>query len=158
MAFDFVVKGIEELKGKLTKVGKDVQAKVGQDVGGYVVKQMQEYVPYAYVPFKSAYGGWFSDKQRKYVMAKIRSGEIRPGGPNRTESLKHGWQVAQGDGNTLITNNVPYAGYVIGDADQSRMHKKIGWWTVSTRLNKLTQKIMDVAKVSVDVAIKRLGL
>ena len=158
MAFDFVVKGVDALKEKLGQVGDAVQAEVGKGVGGYVVKQMQEYVPYAYVPFKSAYGNWFSDKQRKYVMAKIREGSIRPGAPSRTQALRNGWQVAQGDGNTLITNNVPYAGYVIGDADQSRMHKKIGWWTVSTRLNKLTQKIMDVAKVSVDVAIKRLGL
>ena len=158
MAFNFVVKGIEELKGKLVKVGKEVQSEVGERVGGYVVKQMQEYTPYSYVPFKSAYGNWFSDKQRRYVMAKIREGSIRPGAPSRTDALKNGWNVTQGDGNTLITNNVPYAGYVIGDIDQSRMHKKIGWWTVSTKLNKITQKIMDVAKVSVDVAIKRLGL
>lgn len=158
MAFNFVVKGIEELKGKLVKVGKEVQAEVGERVAGYVVKQMQEYTPYSYVPFKSAYGGWFSDKQRKYVMAKIREGSINPGAPSRTDALKNGWNVVQGDGQTVITNNVPYAGYVIGDIDQSRMHKKIGWWTVSTKLNKITQKIMDVAKVSVDVAIKRLGL
>ena len=158
MAFDFVVKGVDALKEKLGQVGDAVQAEVGKGVGGYVVKQMQEYVPYAYVPFKSAYGNWFSDKQRKYVMAKIREGTIRPGAPSRTQALRNGWQVVQGDGETSITNKVPYAGYVIGDADQSRMHKKIGWWTVSTRLNKLTQKIMDVAKVSVDVAIKRLGL
>ena len=158
MPVNFVVKGVEELKEKLGQIGNAVQAEVGKGVGGYVIKQMQEYAPYKYVPFKTAYGGFFSPEQRKYVMAKIRSKEIVPKSSHRTNALRYGWEMTQTDGNTVITNKVPYAGYVIGDIDQSRMHKKIGWWTVSTRLNKLTQKIMNVAKVSVDVAIKRLGL
>jgi hypothetical protein len=158
MGLSFVTKGITELKSKLNKLANNVQAEVGKGVGGYVIEKMQEYVPYAHVPFKSAYGGWFSDKQRKYVMAKIREGSIRPGAPSRTQSLRNGWNMVQGDGLTTIKNSVPYAGYVIGDADQSRMHKKIGWWTVSAKLGKIVQGVMDVAKVSVDVAIKRLGL
>ena len=50
------------------------------------------YEPYKYITRKQAYGKTFeSDKQRRYVMAKIRSGEITPGKENRTGVTAMGW-------------------------------------------------------------------
>ena len=52
---------------------------------------MQEYAPYKYIPFKSAYGGFFSDKQRKYVMASIvKASEVA--GANRSQGGYEGWE------------------------------------------------------------------
>jgi len=158
MPVDIVIDGLEELRGKLERFPKEAQDGAGEMVGEYVLNIMREYAPYKYIPFKSAYGGFFSDKQRKYVMASIREGKIKPGGPNRSQGLREGW-VKMGEGaDMLIVNPVPYAGFVVGDTDQSRMHKKIGWWTVGQRLRDRTGKIEELAKAGVDKAMKKLGL
>jgi len=158
MPVDIVIDGLEELRSKLDRFPPEAQDEAGEMVGEYVLNIMREYAPYKYIPFKSAYGGFFSDKQRKYVMASIREGKIKPGGPNRSQGLREGW-VKMGEGaDMLIVNPVPYAGFVVGDTDQSRMHKKIGWWTVSSRLGERAEQIERLAKAGVDKAIEKLGL
>lgn len=157
---DIVIDGLQELRHKLDRFPKEAQDQAGNMVSEYLMNVMKTYEPYAYVPFKSAYGNWFSDKQRKYVMAKISSGEIRPGSPNRkgAAGLRGGWQKMGEGADTLITNDVPYAGYVMGDDTQSRMHQKIGWITVGKRLKDRAKEIERRAKAGVDKAMKRLGL
>jgi hypothetical protein len=158
MPVDIVIDGIEELRYKLDRFPKEAQDEAGNMASDYVLNIMKEYVPYAYVPFKSAYGGWFSEKQRKYVMARIQEGTIRPGGPSRKQTLRKGWQKMGEGADTLVVNNIPYAGFVIGDSDQARMHKKIGWWTVGQRLKDRAAEIERRAKAGVDKALKKLGL
>lgn len=72
--------------------------------------------------------GWASLKQHQYVMAKIRSGEIKPGARvNEPTKLSEAWTYKAGGANTyVITNPQAYAGYVVGD-QQTRMHSLIGW-------------------------------
>ena len=158
MPVDIVIDGLSELRTKLERFPKEAQDAAGDMVSDYVVNIMREYVPYAYVPFKSAYGGWFSEKQRRYVMARIHEGSIRPGAPSRTQHLREGWEKMGEGADTLVVNSVEYAGYVVGDADQARMHKKIGWWTVGQRLRDRAAEIERKAKAGVDKAMKELGL
>ena len=158
MPVDIVIDGVAELRGKLDRFPKEAQDAAGNMVSDYVPNIMKEYVPYAYVPFKSAYGNWFSEKQRRYVMAKIHEGAIRPGAPSRTQTLRGGWQKMGEGADSLVVNAVPYAGYVLGDSDQARMHKKIGWWTTAQRLRDRAGEIERKAKAGVDKAMKELGL
>ncbi len=158
MPVDIVIDGLTELRSKLDRFPKEAQNKAGDMVSDYTVNIMREYVPYAYVPFKSAYGNWFSEKQRRYVMARIHEGSIRPGAPSRTQTLRGGWKKMGEGADSLVVNDVPYAGHVVGDADQARMHKKIGWWTVGQRLKERAGEIERKAKAGVDKAMKELGL
>jgi hypothetical protein len=81
---------------------------------------------------KAAYGKTFvSDKQRRYVMARIREGSIDPGFPHRTGNYQRGWKVINKGVSTQIVNDVPYAGFVGGNETQARLNKKVGWRTVS---------------------------
>ena len=100
----------------------EAQDGAGDMVGEYVLNIMREYAPYKYIPFKSAYGGFFSDKQRKYVMASIREGKSKPDGPNRSQGLREGWVKICDGAYKLIVNPGPYAVYVVGDIEHSRMH------------------------------------
>lgn len=158
MPVDIVIDGLQELRTKLDRFPKEARDGAGEEVTPYILNIMREYVPYAYVPFKSAYGGWFSEKQRRYVMAAIRDKRIRPGSKNRSGKLSEGWKTMGGGEDTLIYNDVDYAGYVFGDNVQARMHIKIGWWTVAQRLKEHAGQIERKAKAGVDKAIRKLGL
>lgn len=82
---------------------------------------------YKYVTRKAAYGKTFvSDKQRRYVMAMIRSGEITPGTENRTHAIQNGWKILYGGLGARIRNDAPGVGWVMGTS-QARQPAKVGW-------------------------------
>jgi hypothetical protein len=153
MPVDIVIDGLEELRSKLDRFPPEAQNEAGDMVSDYVLNIMREYAPYKYIPYKAAYGGFFSDKQRKYVFANKLFG-----GRSRTQTLRQGWKKVGGGADTLVYNDVPYAGYVVGDGDQANMHTMIGWWTVSSRLGERATQIERLAKAGVDKAIEKLGL
>ena len=97
----------------------------GETTGG-VSHGLARYVPYRYVSIAQA-GGFKSAKQRGYVMAMIREGKIDPGVPHRTGEMQRGWTYRESSGRYRITNETPYAPYVMGDTQQARMFKLIGW-------------------------------
>ena len=158
MPVDIVIDGLEELRAKLARFPKEARDAAGNYVTPYILNIMREYAPYAYVPFQTAYGGWFSEKQRRFVMAAIREKRIRPGTPRRTSTLRKGWQYMGEGEDTLVYNDVDYAGFVVGDNAQARMHIKIGWWTVGSRLKERAGEIERKAKAGVDHAISKAGL
>lgn len=95
---------------------------------------LKRYPPYKYITRKQAYGKTFvSDKQRRYVMAKIREGRIDPGVPHRTSNYQRGWEMDPPNGGVKIKiiNTVPYARFVGGDETQARLNAKVGWRTIS---------------------------
>lgn len=153
MPVDIVIDGLEELRSKLDRFPPEAQNEAGDMVSDYVLNIMREYAPYKYIPYKAAYGGFFSDKQRKYVFANKLFG-----GRSRTQTLRQGWKKMGGGADTLVYNDVSYAGYVVGDGDQANMHTMIGWWTVSSRLGERSEQIERLAKAGVDKAIEKLGL
>lgn len=127
-------------------------------IGDEVVNLMRQYEGYSYISRAQAYpdapagAGWFSDRQRRYVMAAIRRGEIVI--PyNRTQTLANGWQR---DG-VRVVNNVPYAKFVQGDGTQSRHESLVGWKTVSQKIEANQQKIMAAARNAVRAAVRKLA-
>ena len=145
------IRGIEQLKAYFAKLPSNVRKIAVDEVTEYLVGDQQHglkhYVPYKYVSRKSAYGQTFkSDKQRRYVMAKIRSGEITPGKSNRSGALSAGWAYKkQGGGyGAKIYNSQEYAKFVMGDETQARQPKKVGWrvmaQVISTNIKGAMQK------------------
>lgn len=138
----FSVRGVEKLQAFFKKLPADARKIAAPAVATYLIgndaRGLKHYVGYKYVSRKSAYGQTFSsDKQRRYVMAKIREGEITPGSPRRTNALKRGWAYKlQGGGyGASIYNPVPYAGYVMGDGSQANQPRLVGWRTMMAVVN-----------------------
>lgn len=131
------VRNLEKVKAFIDSLPRNVRGIATKAMAEWFVgngsRGLKQYPPYKYITRKSAYGKTFvSDKQRRYVMAKIRSGEIDPGYPHRTGNYQRGWgEIRNEVTRSRIVNNVPYAHYVGGDADQARLNKKVGWRTVS---------------------------
>ena len=158
---DFVgieIAGLDELIEKLGQLPDEVQDEAIEAVNQYMLNVLKAYPPYAHVTFKSAYGGWFSDKQRKYVMARIREGTIRPGQPSRTQQFAQGWDVLGYGRNSIIVNQTPYGPYLVGDTEQARMPQKIGWRKLSDTVKGRMTEIVRRADAGVKNAIKKLGL
>lgn len=151
----FEVTGIDELRREFGNWDPAIQDDMVNEVNKYVVKEVKKYPPYAYVPYKKAYGGWASEKQRKYVMAKIREGEITPGIPNRTGRFGQGWEIVGYGRNSMVANEVPYGRYLMDDTGQSRMHKLIGWDRLTAWIKKNTDGIMRTARKALVDALKK---
>ncbi len=93
---------------------------------------LKHYPPYKYVTRRRAYGKPFvSDKQRRFVMANIRSGKFTPGYPKRIGQLQRGWKVKGKGSNPTIYNDVPSVLPVMGDFTQSNHERLVGWRMVS---------------------------
>lgn len=158
---DFVgieIAGLEELIAKLEALPGEVQDEAIEAVNAYILNVLKAYPPYAHVTFKNAYGGWFSDKQRRYVMARIREGTITPGKANRSQQFAREWDVLGYGRNSIIVNQTPYGPYLVGDTEQARMPQKIGWKKLGDTIKERMEQIIRHADIGVKNAIKKLGL
>lgn len=152
------VSGIEEIVDALKDLPEEAQDQAVDEVNTYLLNVLRAYPPYRHVPFKRAYGAWFSEKQRKYVMARIHEGSITPGRPKRTQQFSQGWhQIGEGR-NSILANETPYGPYLVGDNEQARMPKQIGWKKLGDTIKERMDQIMRRAEAGVKNAIKKLGL
>jgi hypothetical protein len=166
---DFIgvdVKGLPELLRALQRMPDEVQDAVIPDMAEYLKNRMQIYAPYQHITRASAYPnahagpGWFSDRQRRYVMAKIRSGEITPGTPQRTRQLANSWRVLGKDRNALLANEAPYAKFVQGNSEyeQARQPQMVGWRGVDKVIPQEDQNLLRRAIRATNRALRKLGL
>lgn len=147
-----VKKWISDLPRRLRGVATEAMAEwfIGDGRRG-----LKHYPPYKHITRKSAYGKTFvSDKQRRYVMAKIRSGEIDPGFPHRTGNYQRGWRVKNELTKSVITNQVPYARFVGGDEEQARLNAKVGWRTISEIISTNIAGAIRHAQAAINKVIK----
>ena len=143
-AVRYILEGLE---------GTRIVGVVTEAVAGEIVDIMQsqpEETPYQYVSRAEAYPnapagpGWFSDKQRRYVMAAIRSGAIQI--PyRRTGQISGAWQVEGRLSKARAVNNNAAAPYVFGQAQQSNHENLVGWQKIGERLDKYANRIFDAA-------------
>ena len=110
---------------------------------------------YRYVTRKRAYGKTFvSDKQRKYVMAMIKSGKITPGKANRTHAISNAWRKKNSKTKTTIMNDAEGVEYVMGDKKQARQPALVGWRKISVIVKTNTPGAMKAADKAVTRYIK----
>ena len=122
-------KGIPEVQAWLKSLAKEVQKAATEAVAKYIVGDethgLKHYPPYKHVPWADI-GGFVSDKQRRYVMARIREGSITPGVSQSNGYLREAWQYKTQGTAYQITNDVSYAKYLVG-GQQSRRAIAQGW-------------------------------
>lgn len=100
----------------------------------YMLKKFKLYPRYKYKSRLQAYpevGGFFSDKQRRFVMAGIASGRIQPGSPHRNKDLKNAWRIEGGEGKDIrkisLVNDAPAAVFAYHPIYQARQLDLVGW-------------------------------
>lgn len=107
-------------RGRMTKAA--VVYLIGNERRG-----LKHYPSYRYVTRKKAYGKtFFSDAQRRKVMAMIREGLISPGGGKRTFAIRNAWVLRENGTQSSAVNAAPGVEYVQG-AQQSRHERLAGW-------------------------------
>ena len=126
--FNLNLRGLDGAKQTIDNISRNYRGVTTEAVSYYIVQKLRFYPPYKYVSRREAYGTpFFSDAQRRYVMAAIAEGRIDPGYPHRTGELQRGWQTKGTGTLTRIVNDVPYAGYVMGNLSQSAHEYHVGW-------------------------------
>jgi hypothetical protein len=94
MVSDFIaIEGAKQIAFDISRLPETVQDSAADEVNKYLLNVFKAYPTYKYVPFRTAYGGFFSDKQRRYVMASIKKGIIKPGSAHRTQTMANGWKM-----------------------------------------------------------------
>ena len=132
---NFRPRGLEEFRIYLHNLTRRLRGKAVEWISDWLIGDsshgFKHYVPYRQVTRQAAYGRTFeSDKQRRYVMARIAEGTIDPGFPHRTGRMQRGW-VKRGAGvRTTIENTEGYTDYVMGRG-QARLNKMVGWRQVA---------------------------
>lgn len=159
MASEFIaIEGAQQIAFDISRLPEEAQDEAANMVNKYLLNVFKLYPTYKYVPFQKAYGGWFSEKQRKYVMMQISKGVIKPGTSQRTQALAKGWKIIGEGRDSIIANEEKHAAYVMGDGEQARMPKMIGWKTMSKIIEDKQSKIDENATAGVKKAIKKLKL
>lgn len=128
---DFQATVDTEVVRQLTNALRDAPAKMRRYIRSElkataerrIIKKLRTYPRKPRYPLR-----WTSERQRKYVMAKLREQDNLP--YQRTGALKRGWEVEvkinPATAFLVITNDMPYAQYVMGDRQQI-MHQDTGW-------------------------------
>ena len=136
---------IQERLKKLPDMAKDMGVESANE---YIVNAMQVQPPKPTRPFQ-----WSSDKQRKFVMAKISRGEWS----GRTQELRNGWKTLGSGWKQMVVNEVPHAEFVQGD-NQIIGHKTNNWQTTAMVLKTRGKEILTRFDAGVKKALKKLKL
>lgn len=150
--------GLEELRAKLRTLRPEAADAGVENANKYLLDyERTAQPPYSYVSFKQAYGGFFSERQRRFVMANIADGGIVV--PyRRTQDLRKGWQLLGTGTNQLLVNEVPAAAFTKDEATQARMMKMRGWTTVQQDVRDRMAEIVRRFEAGAQKAMRKLGL
>lgn len=122
-----------------------------QAVAENLVEWLKIEPEYKYVSRFSAYGlqdggpGWFSDKQRRYVMMMIKKGIIKPGISSRTGKTSAGWHVEHKGAEVAIVNSTEGARWTMNDYWQARQPAKVGWQKAGETIKQVINDAMSDA-------------
>jgi hypothetical protein len=129
MANEFIaidISGIPAIQERLKKLPKEAMDAGVETANEYLVNVMKQYPPKSNAPFV-----WSSDKQRRYVMMKIKEG----GYLGRTQELRNNWKTVGEGYKQMVANESPYAQFVQGD-NQIIGHKTNSWSTIDNVIKK----------------------
>lgn len=141
---------------------------------GALVIELRKAPAYSYVMRATAYGQpFFSERQRRFIMASIRAGKnlktgspMEPGYPHRTGNTigRPGQDVNSGPGfhtekrgvQTVIVNAEPGAKWIVAPGWQARQPKLAGWQTADVTIQQnLDNAMLDGIDAVVDEMEKR---
>lgn len=147
----------------ISDLPKNLRGPATEEAALYLIgdtnRGLKHYPPYKYVSRMAAYGfTFFSDAQRRLVMAKIRSGEITPGISRRTGETARAWTVLYSGVKTRILNPTRGAYYTADDIGQSRHEAMVGWRRVSSIIASNQNGMSAAADKRAQQEIKARGL
>ena len=147
--FTFDIEGMDELHEKLLQLSRHMPEVSARGVLKWAkaTRAILKSTPYPARNTKKM--KWQSDKQRRFVMAAIRRGQIKV--PYvRSGNLANRWKVIRTPTGAIIANSADYSVYVVGDAvgyGQNRHFHRGRWWKGRTVIDKEAEKLPDyVAK------------
>ncbi len=144
-SFAGIKEAIDQLPRRLRGKALEVGAK-------YLLKKYKLYPRYKEVARKNAYpevSGFFSDKQRRFVMAGIRNGTIQPGSPHRTQALKNDWRIVGRGVALAIVNENPAAVFAYHPIYQARQLEMVGWRNIDI----MTEENLNDTVLEIEVYI-----
>ena len=151
MANEFIsISGMETILQRLRKLPKEAGDAGVEEANKYMLNILRKYPPRSSAPFQ-----WTSDKQRRFVMAKLR--EQGQAWYTRTQTLSRGWKLEGKGQSQIIRNDVPYTEFV-QDRNQIQGHRVRGWMTVNTMLKEKGKNILKKFDQGVKKALRKLGL
>jgi len=144
----------EFIQTVLPRLPQEIRDAATDDVSNYLLNILRSYPSYRYISRKAAYGvSFFTEKQRGWFFANLNSGELQI--PyQRTGTLEGGWKITGQGIETVLINDVPYAGLAYGE-NQSRHLAKIGWKKIPEFLRARRTAIRNVIAKAVGSAIGR---
>lgn len=151
--------GKEEIFNLLAKLPTVVQDTAVEDANEYLLNVVRTYPSYRHITRAQAYpevGGWFSEKQRRYVMGAISRGEIKIPYP-RTQGFRRAWRKQGSGQNQILVNDSPAGPYIMGEERQSRMSALIGWKKPSQIMTERQTQLMKVLDGSIKKALRKFG-
>lgn len=144
------ISGFETILQRLKKLPQEAQDAGVEESNKYMVSVMQKYPPRSSDPFV-----WSSEKQRKFVMARLR--EQGKTYYTRTQGLSRAWKTEGKGYKQIITNDTEYAKFV-QDRYQIVGHQVRGWMTVNTMLKDKGKTILQKFDAGVKRALHKLKL
>jgi len=133
------IKNIEKVTAFLRTVELGTKTAAGRAMAEYLIGDvnhgLKHYPSYRHVPY-SEIGGFVSDRQRRYVMARISEGSITPGISASNGYFRDAWRIAGEGPRYIMRNDVEYGGFLVGDNTQALRPQRQGW-------RKITQNISD---------------
>lgn len=157
---DFVgldIEGMKETQHILKNYPDEASDAATEAAAKYLIDVFKVQPPRKKVSRKRAYGAsFFSDKQRRWFFAALKSGEIKV--PyNRTQGMRKAWNIIGRGKNLIIVNQTQAAVYTMGDQTQSRHEKLVGWQTTGQKVSKSIVKMQKVLRAAADKTLKKLG-
>lgn len=152
---NIVIKGLDKFEQKFGRSAVDkLMYETTDRAVKYVHRNLPPYPPASGKPFE-----WVSERQRRYVMAKIRSGEIEVPYKRTTSAGLAGsitTQVRTIGGNYagVIGTNKIYAPWVISSekvgsrGPQARYHQGT-WWTLQEEVRKRFPDVVEIYRKAV---------
>jgi hypothetical protein len=148
--------GEKELREYLEQLGREIRPSAIEAMADESVEILREYDPDTHhvyrataYPLAPAAPGWFSDKQRRYVMSKIASGEIQI--PyRRTGELQRNWR-RDGSGITSRVRNYSQAAIYTMHHDRQSAHERMaGWKTAYNVIEQNIERIVNAVFAVID--------
>ena len=128
--------GLDQVASRFESLPEEYRDQAFLEISEYALDVLKNDQPkYKYVSRAEAYPdadylpGWFSQRQHRYVMGKISSGEIVI--PyRRTGALAEAWNLSKTDETYVFSNPSPAAQWAYGEK-QARQLALVGWKKLS---------------------------
>lgn len=142
---DFISTFARQYRGMVTET-------IADDLIGTSQRGLRHYPAYKHVRRRSVYNPPFkSDRQRRFVMARIREGRIDPGVPHRTGRYQRSWKRVGSGVNSRIEGELPHGSF------PDRLSARVGWRNPQEIVDSNVQHAITAAERAVQKMINEKG-